>query len=347
MTTEILPNVNLIPTSPTYAPLWHKWRSEPNSQKFNPILESTVESLRDRMAGMSSNLTKLEDKEYQWFVEFKGQLVGTVSLKNISFSMGYAEIGYGIGEEFQGQGIGTASVSKLLERVFSETNLRRLLAYVAESNIASCKILQKLGFRREGHLREHYLIQGKPHDEVLFGLLRTDYQKREVSVREKVGSTAPFTIRQLTDSDFDQVRVLLSELDDFHRRELPQYFKKPEPPSRTIEEFSGWLRDPNAGVFGAELNGKIAGFAYCFYKVNAGTSLHQPRNFGVLDALVVSPSFRNAGIGAALTREAEKWAKSMGATQMELSVWAFNTEATRFYESLGYRNLTRKMGIHL
>ena len=55
------------------------------------------------------------------------------------------------------------------------TDLRKLLAMVHVDNIASCRLLERLGFQREGLLREHYLIEGEPVDEVLYGLLRPDF----------------------------------------------------------------------------------------------------------------------------------------------------------------------------
>ena len=55
--------------------------------------------------------------------------------------------------------------------------LRKLPAYVHDKNLASCKVLQKLGFTQEGLLREHYLINGVPENELLFGLLKREWKQ--------------------------------------------------------------------------------------------------------------------------------------------------------------------------
>jgi ribosomal-protein-alanine N-acetyltransferase len=89
--------------------------------------------------------------------------------------MGYGEIGYGLAESHQGKGIATAAVRLLVEKIFRKTNLRRLLAYVHEENIASCRVLEKLGFQEEGVLREHYVINGTAVNEILYGLLKREW----------------------------------------------------------------------------------------------------------------------------------------------------------------------------
>jgi ribosomal-protein-alanine N-acetyltransferase len=50
-----------------------------------------------------------------------------------------------------------------------------LLAYVHEENVASCRVLEKLGFQEEGLLREHYVINGAAANEILYGLLKREW----------------------------------------------------------------------------------------------------------------------------------------------------------------------------
>lgn len=168
--------IELIPTDPRYAELWHAWRSEANTLKFNPIANTSLEKLKERMALMSSDLLNLQDaEEFQFLIRSKGILVGTVGLQNISPMMGYGEINYGIGQNFQGMGVGTQAVRKFITMILSKTVLRRLIAYVAEDNIPSRKLLEKIGFKQEGVCREHYIINGEPTNEVLYGLLRREW----------------------------------------------------------------------------------------------------------------------------------------------------------------------------
>lgn len=168
--------IRLIPTSPEYAKYWVKWRAEATTLKYNPVVQRTIEDLRERMALLSSDLSDLNAaKEFQFFIQWDDDLVGTVSLNGVNHTMTYGEIGYLVGEDFQGKGIGTEAVRLFVDKVFAETKLRRLVAHVAEENTSSCRLLERVGFKKEGLLREHYLINNYPHNEVVYGLLRSEW----------------------------------------------------------------------------------------------------------------------------------------------------------------------------
>jgi GNAT superfamily N-acetyltransferase len=157
-----------------------------------------------------------------------------------------------------------------------------------------------------------------------------------------------FIVRQLVYGDFRQFDNLFEEVDRLHREALPRYFRKPNAPARTPETFSGWLADPNTGLFGAEKEGTLVGAVYTLIRLSPSSlSLHVPRTFGLIDVLVVDPRYRKMGIGAALVKQAQLWAQGKGATQMEINVWEFNSSAMTFYEDLGYGTISRKLSLSL
>jgi RimJ/RimL family protein N-acetyltransferase len=169
--------IELVPTSPDYAELWKSWREEPSALLHNPLSDLDVEMLRERMRQSSSDFSEIGTAaEFQFFVKFEQNLVGAVGLFGLNSKMKYGELGYSIGQDFQGRGLATMAVHRLAEKIFAETDLRRLIAHVAEGNIASRRVLAKVGFKEEGLLREHFLIRGKPTNEVAFGLLRSEFK---------------------------------------------------------------------------------------------------------------------------------------------------------------------------
>lgn len=171
-----MPAITLLPYDPAFLQAFIDWRNQSLSIRHNPLKKMSDEEIAKMLHDEGADLSDLRKHEsFRWFISFDGQIVGTVSLKNISHSMRYAEIGYGTSQSHQGKGITTAAVRVLIEKIFTESTLRRLLAYVHEENYASRRVLEKLGFQEEGFLREHYLINGTPVNEILYGLLKREW----------------------------------------------------------------------------------------------------------------------------------------------------------------------------
>jgi [ribosomal protein S5]-alanine N-acetyltransferase len=171
--------LELVPYQSSFLEAFIAWRSEPLTVRHNPLQAMTATEITKMLEAAGSDLSELKKYEtYRWFVALGADIVGSVSLKNISHTMGYAEIGYGIAQTHHRRGIATAAVGLLVDKVFTEAPLRKLMAFVHDKNRPSCRLLEKLGFRQEGLLREHYIINGKAENEVLYGLLKTDWEAR-------------------------------------------------------------------------------------------------------------------------------------------------------------------------
>ncbi len=168
--------IELVPYQNAFLEPFIEWRNQRLSVLHNPLKTMTKEEIAKMLESEGSDLADLKKHDaYRWFVSCKDGVVGNVSLKNISHSMSYAEIGYGIAETHHNQGIATAAVQLLVEKVFNETKLRKLMAFVHDKNCASRRVLEKLGFQQEGFLREHYIINGQAENEILYCLLKHEW----------------------------------------------------------------------------------------------------------------------------------------------------------------------------
>jgi len=165
--------LTLVAPRAEYAALFLGWRGQGAFARHNPLKPQDLEQCRKRIMAEGHDLKSAARREsYRWFARLDGKIVGSASLSGISEMMKTAEIGYGLDEAWHGRGLGTRMVRMLVEKVFAETDLRKLVAFVHDKNIPSRRLLEKLGFKKEGFLREHYLINGRPENEVLYGLLR-------------------------------------------------------------------------------------------------------------------------------------------------------------------------------
>lgn len=104
-----------------------------------------------------------------------GRLVGVCQLLNRNPVHQTAELQIRIGAPAdRGRGFGTAAVKSLLHFAFHDWNLRRVQLYVIEGNEAALRTYEKVGFKREGVLRQAVHIDGRHRDLIVMGVLRDE-----------------------------------------------------------------------------------------------------------------------------------------------------------------------------
>jgi ribosomal-protein-alanine N-acetyltransferase len=102
-------------------------------------------------------------------------------------------IGYCLNRNFWGKGYATETARTLLKFGFEQLNLHRIFATCDPANIASARVLEKIGMKCEGHIREHKWAKGKWHDSLLYGIL--DYEwKQLASTNIKHAKSAPHNV---------------------------------------------------------------------------------------------------------------------------------------------------------
>lgn len=166
----------LIPCSKIYAAKWLKWRDQECCRKFMPLEKSPVADLSKRLENSTSDLSDTDKKEYRWMIGYNDEIVGTVALTSVSWKMKYGEVSYMLDERFHNLGITTFAMKQLINKIFTETDLFRLQAIIDETNLASQRVAEKLGFLREGTLRKYFLINNVRKDQFIFGLLKPDFE---------------------------------------------------------------------------------------------------------------------------------------------------------------------------
>jgi RimJ/RimL family protein N-acetyltransferase len=83
-----------------------------------------------------------------------------------------AEIGFSLATPFQGRGYAAEAVRLMIRHLFTERGLHRISAECDARNAASARLLERVGFQREG---DNTWIKGEWTDDLLFGLLARDY----------------------------------------------------------------------------------------------------------------------------------------------------------------------------
>jgi len=114
----------------------------------------------------------------KWGVALRSddKVIGTATLFNLNLEQERAEVGYALAREQWGQGLMNEALRRLLQYSFDELKLRRLEADVDPRNAGSIKTLERLGFQREGYLRERWHVSGEIQDALFYGLLRHEWK---------------------------------------------------------------------------------------------------------------------------------------------------------------------------
>lgn len=103
-------------------------------------------------------------------------VIGNCALHNWYPEHKRAEMGYDISNpQYLRQGYMSEASLALVQYAFDVLDMHRLEALTSPDNIASIKVLEKLGFVREGLKREHYFHGGIYHDSVVWGLLKSEW----------------------------------------------------------------------------------------------------------------------------------------------------------------------------
>ncbi len=99
------------------------------------------------------------------------RLIGGCSIRVSDPASRAAYIGYCLNRDYWGRGYGTEAARALVAFGFQQLGLRRIFATCDTRNVASARVLEKAGMRREGHLREHKLIRGEWRDSYVYAIL--------------------------------------------------------------------------------------------------------------------------------------------------------------------------------
>lgn len=104
-----------------------------------------------------------------------GRVIGVCSLYAIDANNLRADIGYILHKEAWGLGYMQEALTAIFDYAFEVMSLRRIEADIDPCNAASIASLERLGFQREGLLKERWLVDGEVSDSLMMGLLRKSW----------------------------------------------------------------------------------------------------------------------------------------------------------------------------
>lgn len=155
-----------------------EYRSDKVSNQFQGWIPERIEDVSAFIAKVSS----IYNSPNSWFQfvileNSTNQIIGDLGVHFLEEGSRQAEIGCTINKEFQSQGYATEALNAVINSLFKELNFHRVFASIDPRNIASQKMMEKLGFRKEAHFKESLFLNGNWVDDMMYAILQKEWKK--------------------------------------------------------------------------------------------------------------------------------------------------------------------------
>jgi len=170
-----------------------------NLSLINPVLDQTDELYRliaDNRSHLDKHISFTQNKDtrhkvkiflreianfniggqkFNLLIHYDQQIIGLIGFHKIDRLHARAEIGYWIGEHFQGKGIMQDVIPKFLQYGFEALAVNKVELLTLTKHERNIRLVEKLGFKKEGILREHYFMHDSFRDAILYSMLKSEF----------------------------------------------------------------------------------------------------------------------------------------------------------------------------
>lgn len=159
-------------------PAVHAYASDPLVTRFTAFGPNSEEETRAFLDLTIAGATAQPRRDYTLAVVHRpgNLLIGGCGLMSRRYQE--YEIGYVLHRDWWGRGIGAELARALVAFGFGKLGAHRIYAGINPENPASCRLLERLGFRLEGHQRQDLFARGEWHDSLVFAMLAEEFASR-------------------------------------------------------------------------------------------------------------------------------------------------------------------------
>jgi len=178
--------VTLRPFQPEDLPALRNWHDDADVMRYwgdrFPILPAHA---FEADLALNGRFTQFKENGYFGICDESRRLIGRIDYEGFELPERAAELSILIGEkDAWSKGYGSEAVTLLLEWLFNDRGAHRVWLEVFPENTRAQRAYEKVGFIREGTLRETWLLDGRWHDEHVYSMLRREYNARYNPERE-------------------------------------------------------------------------------------------------------------------------------------------------------------------
>lgn len=254
-----------------------------------------------------------EGNEFRFaaFTPDRSEIVGICNFTGVARGVFQAcFLGFSVAGKFEGQGMMFEILQAAIDHIFNTAGLNRIMANYMPANLRSGRLLERLGFEREGCARRYLKIAGKWEDHVLTSLVN------------KV------SLRSLSSNDLDLVTSIWTN------PVVRQYLGGPVTVTNAAERLAQMLKSDGGGAwfFVAEYEGTGAG-------IISIDRCHGGDNYEISYQFL--PEFWGKGVAYASVRQAMNFARSVGITELTAETQALNDRSNKLLTRLGMTEKNR------
>jgi RimJ/RimL family protein N-acetyltransferase len=159
------------------------YQSDPRYLEYYPWSERSAEDVQEFVRRQIELQSQRPRIKFQLVLVLKSEdkLIGNCGIRMDTPEAHQADIGYELSPQYWGQGYATEAAQALVEYGFTQLNLHRIWSWCIADNSRSVRVLEKLGMRQEGRLRENEFFKGRWWDTLVFGILEDEWREQQVT----------------------------------------------------------------------------------------------------------------------------------------------------------------------
>jgi RimJ/RimL family protein N-acetyltransferase len=158
-----------------------RYRSDADTNKYLSLIPQSVEDIAAFISKTSFDIN-VPDTWFQFVIieQASNKLIGDVGIHFLDTDSEnrQVEIGYTLDKDFRGKGYATEALKTIIDYLINSLNKHRIVASIDPVNTASIKLIERLGFRKEGHFVESIFFHGKWVDDLVYGVLAKEWKLR-------------------------------------------------------------------------------------------------------------------------------------------------------------------------
>lgn len=154
------------------------YQRDPRYLRFYPWTGRTEADARDFVKMFLGQQAERPRRKFQLAITLpdSGLLIGNCGIRRKPENDWEADIGYELDPEYWGKGYATEAAQAMVDFGFRELALHRISSWCIADNVASVRVLERLGMRLEGRLRENEYFKERWWDTLLYGLLENEWR---------------------------------------------------------------------------------------------------------------------------------------------------------------------------